>query len=91
VIGLLQILVIGLDLAGALAGFVVFARPDTVVAVLAWGWRPSGWRDGVPLDDDEVDLLCRAVERLRLPAAVAVGAFAFGSGALLALLRLRSL
>jgi len=88
--GLLQGLVIAVDVAGALAGFVVLARPDVAVGILAWGWSPSGWRDGEPLHDDDVALLRRAVARLRIPALVAVGALGFCSGALLAWLRLRA-
>jgi hypothetical protein len=87
---LLQGLAIALDVGAAIAAFVLFAKPDFVVGILAWGWTPGGWDLGVPLEDEQIALLRRAVSRLRLPALVALGALAFGSGVLLAWARVSS-
>ena len=87
--GLLQGLVITLDLGCALAVFVILCKPDFFVGLLAWGWLPSRWDHAAPLDEDEVELLRVAVARLRVPAVLALAALAFASGALLSWLRLQ--
>ena len=86
--GLVQGLLIALDLGCALAVYILFCKPDFVVGLLAWGWLPSRWDDAAPLDEDEVRLMRVAVGRLRVPALVALAAVAFVSGALIAWLRL---
>ncbi len=87
--GLLAAAVTALDLACAMAVFVVFAKPDFIVGWLAWGWPPSRWDDCEPLDDDEVDLLRGALRRLRWLALAALAALAFASGACLMWIRLQ--
>ncbi len=86
-LGLAQGLIFALDLGCALAVFILFAKPDFVVGLLAWGWFPARWDSATPLDEDEVELLRRAVDRLRIPAVLALAAVAFASGSLIALIR----
>jgi protein-S-isoprenylcysteine O-methyltransferase Ste14 len=88
VIGLLQGLLIALDMGCALAVYILFCKPDFVVGLLAWGWLPSRWDDATPLDEDQVALLRGAVGRLRGPALLALAAISFGCGALISWLRL---
>ena len=85
--GLLQGLLIALDMGCALAVYILFCKPDFVVGLLAWGWLPSRWDSATPLDEDEVALLRRAVGRLRVPAVLALGAISFACGALITWLR----
>ena len=85
--GLLQGLLIALDMGCALAVFILFCRPDFVVGLLAWGWLPSKWDSATPLDEDDVELMRKAVRRLRGPALLGLAAVAFGSGSLITLLR----
>jgi hypothetical protein len=87
VVGLLQGLLIALDLGCALTVFILFSKPDFVVGLLAWGWLPSRWDSAQPLDEDEVELMRAAVGRLRVPALLALAGLAFTSGALITFLR----
>jgi hypothetical protein len=86
-VGLIQGLLIALDLGGALAVYVLFTKPDFVVGLLAWGWLPSRWDLASPLDEDEVELLRGAVARLRVPALLALAAVSFFCGAAITLLK----
>ena len=85
--GLLQGLLIALDMGCALAVYILFCKPDFVVGLLAWGWLPSRWEGATPLDEDEVALMREAVGRMRGPALLGLAAVAFGTGALITLLR----
>ncbi len=85
--GLLQGLLIALDMGCALAVFILFCKPDFVVGLLAWGWFPSKWDSASPLDEDEVELMRAAVGRLRVPALIALVGVGFASGALITFLR----
>jgi hypothetical protein len=87
VAGLLQGLLIALDMGCALAVYILFCKPDFVVGLLAWGWLPSKWDRAAPLDEDEVELLRRVVGRLRVPALLGLAAISFACGALITWLR----